>query len=139
MTPAPYAVLWDLDGALVDSNQLHWLAWRDTLATQGHSLTFEQFTAAYGQRNDAILRGWLGAAVSEAAIAAISDAKELIYRRLVRTRGGAAARRRGLAATAARGGLAPGAGHLGPAPMWPPSSRYWASAASSGRPSPPRT
>lgn len=86
-TPAPYAVLWDLDGTLVDSNQLHWLAWRETMAARGHSLTFEQFTASYGQRNDAILRGWLGAALSAAESSAISDAKEVIYRRMVRTRG----------------------------------------------------
>ncbi len=26
------AVLWDLDGTLVDSRDLHWLAWREVLA-----------------------------------------------------------------------------------------------------------
>ena len=29
------AVLWDLDGTLVDSEEFHWLSWRDTMRPEG--------------------------------------------------------------------------------------------------------
>ena len=29
------AVLWDLDGTLVDSAEFHWRAWRDVMAEEG--------------------------------------------------------------------------------------------------------
>lgn len=32
---ASRAVLWDLDGTLIDSEELHWLSWRDTMADEG--------------------------------------------------------------------------------------------------------
>ena len=33
------AVLWDLDGTLVDSEAYHWRSWRDTAAAEGIALT----------------------------------------------------------------------------------------------------
>jgi beta-phosphoglucomutase len=78
------AVLWDLDGTLVDSEQQHWLAWRDTMAGEGVALTFDQFRATFGWRNDAILRAWLGEDIDTQRIARIGDRKEELYRELVR-------------------------------------------------------
>jgi beta-phosphoglucomutase len=76
------AVLWDLDGTLVDSGDYHWQSWRDTLAAENISLTYEQFLASFGQKNDRILRGWLGAGAPADRIERIGDAKEAEYRRL---------------------------------------------------------
>ncbi|HSB62040.1 MAG TPA: HAD family hydrolase, partial [Vicinamibacteria bacterium] len=59
-SPAPGAVLWDLDGTLVDSAPYHWLAWREAMAAVGHDLHPRDFARSFGQRNDAILRGLLG-------------------------------------------------------------------------------
>lgn len=81
------AVLWDLDGTLVDSSGYHWQSWRDTLAAEGVSLTYEQFLASFGQKNDRILRGWLGEAAPTERIQRIGDAKEAEYRRLAREGG----------------------------------------------------
>ena len=39
------AVLWDLDGTLVDSTELHWIAWRDAMAAEGVPITREMFEA----------------------------------------------------------------------------------------------
>lgn len=36
------AVLWDMDGTLVHSEELHWIAWRDTMANEGIAITREQ-------------------------------------------------------------------------------------------------
>lgn len=81
------AVLWDMDGTLIDSAEYHWVTWRDTLAREGYALTHEQFASWFGQRNDAILRRYLGAGAAADAVARIGDAKETAYRELVRERG----------------------------------------------------
>ncbi|HYL76398.1 MAG TPA: HAD family phosphatase [Bryobacteraceae bacterium] len=81
------AVLWDMDGTLVDSEEYHWLSWRDTMALEGVPVTREQFLASFGQRNDAILPQWLGQDATKDRIQRIGDAKEALYRKLVRERG----------------------------------------------------
>lgn len=81
------AVLWDLDGTLVDSEEYHWQSWRDTLAGDGVALTREQFLASFGQRNDRILRTWLGADAPDERIVRIGEAKEAEYRRLAQVNG----------------------------------------------------
>jgi beta-phosphoglucomutase len=81
------AVLWDMDGTLIDSAEYHWLTWRDTLAGEGHALTPAQFASWFGQRNDTILRQYLGDDVTADVVRRIGDAKEAAYRELVRTRG----------------------------------------------------
>ncbi len=80
------AVLWDLDGTLVDSEQYHWLAWRDSMAAEGVPLTHEQFLKTFGLRNDAIIPQWIRSATPEQA-ERIARAKEQLYRRLVRAGG----------------------------------------------------
>ena len=80
------AVLWDLDGTLIDSEQYHWLAWRDTMADEGVPLTHPQFLKTFGLRNDAIIPQWIPGATSE-QIDRIANAKEQLYRGLVRQGG----------------------------------------------------
>jgi HAD superfamily hydrolase (TIGR01509 family) len=79
-------VLWDLDGTLVDSEEFHWLSWRDTLRGEGVDLTYDTFLASFGQRNDRILANWLPAA-EPAHARRIGDQKEAEYRRLVEAHG----------------------------------------------------
>ena len=81
------AVIWDVDGTLVDSGALHFETWATTLGNEGVALTHEQFQSTFGQRNDAVLRVILGPDLSDADSARISDAKETLYRELVRVRG----------------------------------------------------
>ena len=81
------AVLWDLDGTLVDSEVLHWLAWRDILAGEKLTITYDQFLASFGRKNDPIMREWLGAGYSPERSARLADAKEADYRRLVAEQG----------------------------------------------------
>ena len=81
------AVLWDMDGTLVDSEEYHWLSWRDTMAAEGIPITHDQFVVTFGQRNDSILPRWLGADATADRIQRVGDAKEELYRRLVRQGG----------------------------------------------------
>jgi HAD superfamily hydrolase (TIGR01509 family) len=84
--PPPRAVLWDLDGTLVDSEQYHWLAWRDSMAAEGVPISHEQFLETFGLRNDAVVPQWIPGATVE-RIERIADAKEQLYRRMVREGG----------------------------------------------------
>jgi len=81
------AVLWDMDGTLIDSEEFHWISWRDTMAKEDIAITHEQFLSSFGQRNDSIIPQWLGAAATPERVERIANAKEELYRDLVRQNG----------------------------------------------------
>jgi HAD superfamily hydrolase (TIGR01509 family) len=81
------AVLWDLDGTLVDSAEFHWRAWRDVMAEEGLPVTHEQFVLSFGKRNDLILTGWLGEDGDPERMRRLSEEKESRFRALVRAHG----------------------------------------------------
>jgi HAD superfamily hydrolase (TIGR01509 family) len=83
------AVLWDMDGTLVNSEELHWISWRNTMAKEGIVITREQFLSTFGQRNDSIIPSWLGFTATGERIERIARSKEKLYRHLLR-RGGIA-------------------------------------------------
>jgi len=81
------AVLWDMDGTLIDSEEYHWIAWRHTMAGEGVTITREQFLASFGQRNDSIVPRWIGGEVTSERIEQIANSKEERYRGLIRKYG----------------------------------------------------
>ncbi|MFL6212808.1 MAG: HAD family hydrolase [Blastocatellia bacterium] len=83
----PRAVLWDVDGTLVDSLEYHWQSWREALSGEGYTLTREQFLSTFGRRNDEILRAYFGDDITPERITRISLDKEEAYREMVRSRG----------------------------------------------------
>jgi beta-phosphoglucomutase family hydrolase len=87
MSEQKRAIIWDLDGTLIDSSALHWEAWQEVMTAENLRLTYEEYVADFGKRNDEILRGRLGARITEADIERITRAKEEKYRELLRTRG----------------------------------------------------
>jgi beta-phosphoglucomutase family hydrolase len=86
MTPGR-AVLWDMDGTLIDSEEFHWESWQQSMANEGLRITREQFLASFGQRNDSILRQWLGPSATAQQMERIANAKEELYRALIRQYG----------------------------------------------------
>lgn len=80
-------VLWDLDGTLVDSTELHWIAWRDVMQAEGVPITRGMFEATFGWKNDPILRKWLGDDVSDERRQRIAGEKERNYRIALRKEG----------------------------------------------------
>lgn len=78
------AVIWDMDGVIVDSAQYHYEAWRYVFKKRGVDFTGEHFRRHFGQRNDTIIRSALGDNVSQAEIDAIAFEKEEEYRRRVK-------------------------------------------------------
>jgi beta-phosphoglucomutase family hydrolase len=76
----PRAVLWDLDGTLINTAPIHWRAWKEILSAEGVDLTWEQFAPSFGERNDTALRAWLGPELSDEEIQRISNHKEELFR-----------------------------------------------------------
>ena len=76
-------VIWDLDGVIIDSADLHFDAWRETLAKHGISMDREQFEQGFGRRNDDIIAGIIKRTMPPEEISAIGREKEATYRRMV--------------------------------------------------------
>lgn len=55
---APAAILWDLDGVLVDSRDAHLEAWRALCEETGRPFDREYFERTFGLRNEDIIRGY---------------------------------------------------------------------------------
>ena len=83
----PGGVLWDLDGTLIDSGELHYDAWREVLLELGRPFDRGVFANSFGKRNDTILRELLDVQGSDEEIRRIGDDKERRYRTLVRRHG----------------------------------------------------
>lgn len=81
-----YAVLWDMDGVLVDSGALHRRAWQLYLAQKGRPVADEIFERGFGQPNEQVLPMYFDTLTPE-AIRQMSDEKEACYRDLVRAEG----------------------------------------------------
>lgn len=84
---APKAVLWDLDGTLIDSSEWHWLAWQEILHGEGYPFTYEEFQRDFGRRNDELLVQYFGEDADPARLVDIGDRKEARYRRYVEDHG----------------------------------------------------
>jgi tRNA threonylcarbamoyl adenosine modification protein YeaZ len=75
-------VIWDLDGVIIDSADLHFQSWRETLSKHGVPMTREQFEQSFGRRNDDIVAGIVKRPISPEEVVAIGQEKEAAYRRM---------------------------------------------------------
>lgn len=77
---APWAVLWDVDGTLVDTAELHFQAWL-TLANEiGKPFTRADFAGTFGWRNPEIIPKLFSSHYTEEQIAQLGNHKEDLYR-----------------------------------------------------------
>lgn len=74
------AAIWDVDGTLVDTAELHFQAWQTVCRERGRDFTRADFAATFGQRNPEILRTLFGEHLKDDEIAALGDHKEILYR-----------------------------------------------------------
>ena len=81
------AVLWDMDGVLVDSGPLHRRAWQVFFCRKGLDIGDAVFTLGFGRPNAEVLPEFLGDTLTAEQIAQLSDEKEGCYRNLVREEG----------------------------------------------------
>jgi len=74
------AVLWDLDGILIDTGPLHYAAWVDTLSSTGHAFAPETFQSTFGMNNQGVLSVVLGREPTAAELRDLADRKEALFR-----------------------------------------------------------
>ncbi len=80
---AVQAVIWDLDGVVIDSEEDHKKAWQRLAHETGKEFGDEQFAVTFGMRNDAIIPIVWGP-VSAEELQQLADRKETYYRDYVR-------------------------------------------------------
>src|SRR5438552_4192148 len=75
------AVLWDMDGTLVDTGELHFVAWRQLMQELNRPFTRADFAATFGLPNPEIFEHLFGKGHFDTRQAAtLGDRKEEIYR-----------------------------------------------------------
>lgn len=77
------AVLFDLDGVIIDSRAHHINAWEQLAREGGYAHAQDFFTQTFGLRNDAILTR-LAPGIEPARVAELAARKETLYRALAR-------------------------------------------------------
>jgi beta-phosphoglucomutase family hydrolase len=79
-------VLWDLDGVITDTGELHFQTWVTSLAEMGITYTHEMFKATFGMNNAGVLTTLLGHLPEPELLTQISNRKEQLFRDAVRGR-----------------------------------------------------
>ncbi len=87
MTNQIRAIIWDLDGVIIDSAEEHRLSWYRMALAEGLPFSDEQFFATFGMRNDKIIP-MLWGPMSDERIKALGDRKEAYFREFVREKVG---------------------------------------------------
>lgn len=79
-----FAVIFDMDGVLVDSYQAHWESWHFMADELGRGLTEEQFVRTFGRTSrEIIAEHWGANSLTDEEIAEFDRRKEGLYRELV--------------------------------------------------------
>ncbi len=77
------AVIWDLDGVIIDSAEAHRQAWHRLAREEGVPFTDADFWATFGKRNNDIIPTFWGPLTVE-RMQALANRKETYYRDLIR-------------------------------------------------------
>jgi len=76
------ALIFDMDGVLLDSNPAHREAWSAYNRTFGLETTEEMLQGMYGKRNDQIVRDFFGAGLTDEEVMRRGAEKERLYREM---------------------------------------------------------
>jgi beta-phosphoglucomutase len=83
-----YAAIWDMDGTLVDTAELHFVAWEAACRDLGRPFSRADFAATFGRRNPEIIPWLFGEnRFNDQEIANIGEQKEVLYRAAARQQG----------------------------------------------------
>jgi beta-phosphoglucomutase len=78
------AVIFDVDGVLIDSYQAHFKSWLEMFGEHGESFTEEQFRKTFGRTSRDIIAALHGNDLTIAEMDAWDDRKEALYREIIR-------------------------------------------------------
>jgi beta-phosphoglucomutase len=77
------ALIFDMDGVIVDSNAMHRESWEVFNSRYGLETTEEMHQSMYGKRNDQIVRNFFGDGIAAEEVDARGRAKEQLYREMM--------------------------------------------------------
>ncbi len=77
------AVIFDMDGVLVDSYRAHFLSWRQMAREHGLDMTEQQFAATFGRTSRQIIAHFWGEGLTDEQIRRMDDRKEAAYREIL--------------------------------------------------------
>jgi len=75
------AVLWDMDGVLVDTYEGHYVSWKQSFKEVDQDFDEETFRRTFGMNNRLIMATVYGRELDDAFIQKVSERKEVIFRR----------------------------------------------------------
>lgn len=75
-----FGILWDMDGILLDTGELHFLSWQKALAEVGREYTHEEYLTTFGMNNTGTMQALFGMDVPPAFIDQVSERKEILFR-----------------------------------------------------------
>lgn len=78
------AVIFDVDGVLIDSYRAHYQSWLSMFAERGVTFTEAEFRATFGRTSHDIIAALYGSDLTDADIRAWDDRKEALYREIIR-------------------------------------------------------
>lgn len=78
------AVIWDMDGVIVDTAIYHLKSWQRAFHKRGVEFSEADFKRHFGQRNDLIIGDALGKGVPQSEMDAISREKEDDFRNMIK-------------------------------------------------------
>src|SRR5438132_1560389 len=78
--PIPFAAIWDVDGTLVDTAELHFRAWCTLAREENRPFSRADFVATFGRRNPEIIHQLFGTHFTDAEVADLGFRKEEHYR-----------------------------------------------------------
>jgi beta-phosphoglucomutase len=84
MPTSSRAVIFDVDGVLVDSYRAHLESWVQVAREHGLEITEEQFAKTFGRTSREIIGEFWGEDLSAEQMRVIDDRKEALYRDLIR-------------------------------------------------------
>jgi beta-phosphoglucomutase family hydrolase len=78
------AVIWDMDGVIVNTLDFHWEATRDFFREHGVETTKEEFLPTFGVRFEEVIRDWLPGEHSSDELAQMVEHKEGLFRKIAK-------------------------------------------------------
>lgn len=84
MLPRQSAVIFDVDGVLVDSYRAHFRSWQILAAENDYEYSEQQFIAGFGRTSPEVIREqWVECDLTKSRIQELANRKEAIYRELI--------------------------------------------------------
>jgi beta-phosphoglucomutase len=84
LIPQKRAILWDMDGVLVDSSPVHVTAWKQVLSDMGIQFDSQKFKQIYGLKNSEFLKILVPRQFNDMEIKSLVDQKEAQFRKISR-------------------------------------------------------